>query len=397
MSNEPDSQKEIEQNAMFFSQIYHLLKELVDQPDSDAFLDSIRNVIRDLTGGSVAFIAKTKSGNWTIFSSTHESEPGKWDSVLASNIELYEEVFLSDGIAFSQDYPEVNNFPQNLNYHALRNEYSNFILMTIAGPTPLLLGVSEVSIPQNIPRYLSELKLFVIPLSLSIQQALMVTQLNISRKIQLEHQKELELLLSLLKHDLSNDIGIITMNLELAQRMIGEDQKDLLDIFSETHAVSERMISLIRSTAISTKSIESNPVLLIQGIIALTERAHSKMKIHIEQGRNVENLRIAKSRLLPIVFDNLFRNAISFGGENPVIKVKVQKDDGNVEFIISDSGPGISPDVRSKLFQRGVSTRGGGSGLYLSKKIVESLNGTIELAESIEGDGATFVIRLPSQ
>jgi len=239
------------------------------------------------------------------------------------------------------------------------------------------------------------LKLFVIPISLSIQQALMVTQLTISRKIQQEYQNELEVLLSLLRHDLNNDLHVITMNLGLAQIMVDEDNMELHEIFSMIDAVSERMISLIKSTAMSPKDIEGDPVVLIQKIIDLTERAHTKTKIHVELDEETENLRISKSRLLPMVFDNLFRNAISFGGEKPVINVKIQKSDGNIEFTISDNGPGVSPDIRNKLFQRGVSTRGGGSGLYLSKKIVESLNGTIELAESVEDDGATFVISLP--
>jgi len=394
MNYEREFQTTLEQNAMFYSQIYHLLKELINEPAPDDFLDSIRNVIRDLTGGDVALLTKNESGYWIKFSSSSGSDRGEWDFVLASNVDLYEEVISSDGITFSKNYAEVNNLPKSLSYHSLLNEYSNFILMPIAGPNPLLLGVSDLSIPQNIPRYLSELKMFVIPLSLSIQQTLMVAKLTYSQKLQEEYQKELEVLLSLLRHDLNNDLGVITMNLELARSMIDEDNSELHDMISMIEAVSERMMGLIKSTTISSKGIEDNPVLLIQKITDLTKRAHTKTKIHIELGEATENLRIAKSRLLPIVFDNLFRNAISFGGESPVINVKLQKIDANVEFIISDNGPGVSPEIRDRLFQRGVSTRGGGSGLYLSKKIIESMNGTIELSAS---DSATFVIRLPLQ
>ena len=62
---------------------------------------------------------------------------------------------------------------------------------------------------------------------------------------------------------------------------------------------------------------------------------------------------------------------------------------------VSDDGPGITSEVRDKLFQRGVSTRGGGLGLYLSREVVMAINGSIELVESSSEKGATFKVLLP--
>jgi len=63
---------------------------------------------------------------------------------------------------------------------------------------------------------------------------------------------------------------------------------------------------------------------------------------------------------------------------------------------VADDGPGVAEEVRDNLFHKGVSTRGGGLGLYLSKAIVDALGGSIELVDSEKGAGATFRILLPT-
>ncbi len=63
---------------------------------------------------------------------------------------------------------------------------------------------------------------------------------------------------------------------------------------------------------------------------------------------------------------------------------------------IIDSGDGISPHVRSRLFQPFVTskTRGTGLGLAVSRRIIEALGGTITIANA-PGKGARCTIRIP--
>lgn len=68
-----------------------------------------------------------------------------------------------------------------------------------------------------------------------------------------------------------------------------------------------------------------------------------------------------------------------------------------VSVRIRDTGPGVDPAVRDKIFEPGVSTKAGGwgVGLALSRRIVEGVHGgRIELLETQEG--TTFQIRLPA-
>ena len=71
------------------------------------------------------------------------------------------------------------------------------------------------------------------------------------------------------------------------------------------------------------------------------------------------------------------------------------------EFIIyfSDNGTGIKKDIQNKIFTMFYTTTaeegGAGVGLYTVKKRIESLKGSIELAESEFQTGVTFKITIP--
>jgi signal transduction histidine kinase len=67
-----------------------------------------------------------------------------------------------------------------------------------------------------------------------------------------------------------------------------------------------------------------------------------------------------------------------------------------VSIRIRDTGPGVDPEIRDKIFEPGVSTKAGGwgVGLALARRIVELHQGRIELLET--QDGTTFQILLPA-
>jgi len=210
-----------------------------------------------------------------------------------------------------------------------------------------------------------------------------------------EQKQELEIYSSLIRHDLLNDLGVILGNIDLGRTISDEENTELFEIMESTESVVIRMSNLLRAFSQSGTKIETNPAKLIRNAAALATGVDTQLSIHVEVTHDAEDLEISGSRLLPMVFDNLFRNATIHAGERPAVNVAISNVGESVKIIISDNGPGIAEEVRGRLFQRGASTRGGGLGLYLSRQIVLSRNGTIEVADYEEGKGATFIIRLP--
>lgn len=99
------------------------------------------------------------------------------------------------------------------------------------------------------------------------------------------------------------------------------------------------------------------------------------------------------------VLVNLLNNAVDAlrGQEGPWVRIHVTTTAEHIEARISDSGPGIPPDVRDKIFQPFFTTKGSGKGtgigLSLSRRIMGMHQGLLWLDEGAAN--TTFVLRLP--
>jgi signal transduction histidine kinase len=106
-------------------------------------------------------------------------------------------------------------------------------------------------------------------------------------------------------------------------------------------------------------------------------------------------------RKLGMIVRNLVHNALKFTSHGRV-HVGLRCDDPTLEIRVADTGIGIRPDDHAAIFEMfrqadGSDTRrygGTGLGLYIVKRFVEQLGGTIRL-ESAPGRGATFTVTLP--
>lgn len=210
-----------------------------------------------------------------------------------------------------------------------------------------------------------------------------------------QQRRELELYASLLRHDLRNDIGIVLGNIDLTRMLIAEDNEELQESLSSSETVCNRMMHLLGSFIRPVEAIERNLASLLRDSSSQAQESHIGLTVNFSADESAGNLLIPGSRLLPMVFENLFRNASVHAGENCIVHVTVSRNGNNAEILVSDNGPGVSKKVRSRLFQKGVSTKGGGLGLYLSKQIVEAIGGSIELMNPKPRMGAVFRILLP--
>ena len=89
------------------------------------------------------------------------------------------------------------------------------------------------------------------------------------------------------------------------------------------------------------------------------------------------------------VLVNLFLNSAQAGAKN--IRIRARGD----EIVVSDDGPGISPELLPKIFNPRVSTKSiiSGLGLYVVQSIVEQNGGSVSAANGASG-GAVFTMRV---
>ena len=110
---------------------------------------------------------------------------------------------------------------------------------------------------------------------------------------------------------------------------------------------------------------------------------------------------LADRQLLKQAILNLVLNACEVmeaqaGGQPKKLTLNLKRNEQMAELRVADTGPGISPENRRKIFQLFFTTRTGGSGIGLATtfRIVQMHNGSIDFETEI-GRGTTFRIELP--
>jgi signal transduction histidine kinase len=101
------------------------------------------------------------------------------------------------------------------------------------------------------------------------------------------------------------------------------------------------------------------------------------------------------------ILRNLLENARKFTAHGRVTVLFVEADNGNVEFVVADTGIGIAKEFLPKIFDlfyqvdpAGKEHASAGMGLNIVKRLVAALSGEIDVA-SEPGKGTSFRVTLP--
>ena len=176
---------------------------------------------------------------------------------------------------------------------------------------------------------------------------------------------------------------------------------------------SERLIRLINEM-LDIEKIESGKIaldlrpinlsVLIDSAISeiRTFAEHHDVKIAFSRCPRQWIVRADSDRLLQVL-TNLMSNAIKFSTAGETVTVMVEAVEDRYRINVSDHGPGIDEEFRSRIFSKfaqadsTTSRDKGGTGLGLSivQELVGRMNGTVGF-DSIPGEGSTFFVELPS-
>lgn len=177
---------------------------------------------------------------------------------------------------------------------------------------------------------------------------------------------------------------------------------------------SERLISMINDV-LDVSHIETgrlnveiqpvSPIKVAEDVIdTLKARAdEQKIDLIVEKDKAVPMV-AADIQKLNEVYTNLIGNALKFTKPEGKVTVSFQKNGGNIDISVADSGIGISKEDLPKLFSKfgrlqksyaTMATSGGsGLGLYITKNYIELMKGKIWVNSTL-GKGTTFTFSLP--
>jgi len=227
----------------------------------------------------------------------------------------------------------------------------------------------------------------------------------------LNEQKNM--LLGMAAHDLRNPLYLIDGYSDFLlndpdSALIGE-QRAVVTAIQNSCAFMVQMINdLLDVQKIETGRFEMNMELAdfvtqLDKVIAMHALSAKKKDVEINLSRPpaIPQFLFDTGRIQQVM-SNLVDNAVKFSFKSSLIEVVVSRDDEYVRFAVTDHGPGIPENERSKLFKPFSTTsikptaneKSTGLGLAIARSIVEKHHGRIWV-ESESGKGSTFRFTLP--
>jgi PAS domain S-box-containing protein len=211
-----------------------------------------------------------------------------------------------------------------------------------------------------------------------------------------------------LAHELNNPIGIISSRIEImlldaeSQPLPQEVTEDLRVLHRHAQRVAriaQGLLSFARQSSGQRGPVDLNH--LVEDTLLLIEKQVGKQGIAVKRALAPDLPSVwGDGNALQQVMLNLLtnaRDALSEGGEILVQTRVVPGQPGGVRLVVSDTGPGIPPDVVPKIFDPFFTTKmdGTGLGLSISYGIVRDHRGTVDV-QSRPGEGTTFILTFPT-
>jgi signal transduction histidine kinase len=209
-------------------------------------------------------------------------------------------------------------------------------------------------------------------------------------------------------HELKNPLSVIQSSAEISSLLLDKHPEKVAKHLEHILVQTEKL-NKIMNDVFTLGKLESGKTISRVEPINLSELIHkiiqslkvyypnSKVQLH----QNIQRGYIESDySILELALTNLIGNALKYNRDNRLVEVTCLENTKEILIEVKDQGLGISEKDQEKLFEsfhRGSnvsSISGTGLGLFIVKKMVETLHGSI-CFKSVINQGSTFTIILP--
>lgn len=212
---------------------------------------------------------------------------------------------------------------------------------------------------------------------------------------------DLELLHRVLRHDIRNDLQLITANAEMLDGHVEPEVEGYLAALEssaqEAVALTESardLANVILQLEVENTTMDLRSVLQEQ--LEEARSSHGDAEIRLEG--TIPAVDVVADTMLHSTFRNLLNNAVLHNDTDaPVVSVSAHQTDDRVVTRVADNGPGVSDARKDEIFgkgEKGLDSGGTGVGLYLVRSLVDKYGGEVRVEDN-DPRGARFVVELP--
>jgi signal transduction histidine kinase len=212
-------------------------------------------------------------------------------------------------------------------------------------------------------------------------------------------------------HEIKNPLTPIRLSASLLKRAKDEASPEFEAIFERTIDLIQRQVDNMRAIAADFSAFagarRSNPEVfdvraLVSEVLTLNAAWALELRVAVEQRGPSLNVFVDRGELRRVLI-NVVSNALEAMPDGGKLLVSIARRDDRdapeVEIEVRDSGTGLSEEARRRLFEPYFTTRseGTGLGLAIAARLMDEMNGRIELVPvpESEGSGTIARIRLP--
>lgn len=203
-------------------------------------------------------------------------------------------------------------------------------------------------------------------------------------------------------HEVKNPLNAMMMHVELARMKLAHGDYDVtpqMDVISgeimRLDRVVKTFLDFTRPVVLNLTDVPLETLVNEIADLARPQAQAAGIDIVVEQNREDVSI-TADADLLKQAFLNIVVNAIEAMPDGGTLRMQSHVRGDDAEISIADTGPGISPEVKEKIYNLYFTTKehGSGIGLAMTFRIVQLHDGTIDVV-SEPGKGTTFVLRFP--
>jgi len=205
-------------------------------------------------------------------------------------------------------------------------------------------------------------------------------------------------------HEIRNPLNAISMGLQrLKVEFQPTDDPDQYSRLTElmlgevyrVNSIVEQFLSLARPLEIKPEALQVQDVLNELARLVEDEAQQSKVQIRVVAPLTLPPLEADREYLRQTLL-NLILNGLQAMPEGGTLTLAANKSNGNILISVTDTGTGIAPENRTRIFEPYFTTKpkGSGLGLAITRSIIEAHGGTITVFNEA-GQGCRFEIALP--
>ena len=217
-----------------------------------------------------------------------------------------------------------------------------------------------------------------------------------------ERMAQLGQMAASVSHNLRNPLSSMKTVLQVQLENPGlplDVRRDCALVVEQIDRMSAKLTQLLRYAKPSMNGERVAAVNLAKQTAALFGRDAERRNVRLEFEYPAGEVSVLASEdALSEVLSNLIVNAIEAQPEGGRVRVSLTPNGDRLDVVVEDDGPGISPELRAKIFQPYFTTKTSGTGLGLSivARRVDEMNGTVACESPVRnGKGTRFRLSLP--